>query len=198
MVQWNEHYWFPLLVMELGIKWWTSGVTESLFLWGGGGKRVPDLLGVGGPRGQHCNDFFPITFIVHNQKSNLGANGGGGYGVNGGTMAPQAPPPPPHSYAIVLNTKGSFIIKCCCDILVDARDVMNKCNTYHEYEVTKEGRKCFYLTTLSTHFYLWLYGIRHKAKDHSDSERGNPLPPHGLLFPVNSKGSFICTIAQTG
>ena len=31
------------------------------------------------------------------------------------------------------------------------------------------------------------------AKDHSDSERGNTLPPHGLLFPINSKGSFICT-----
>ena len=29
---------------------------------------------------------------------------------------------------------------------------------------------------------------------HSDSERGNPLPPHGLLFPISSKGSFICTI----
>ena len=36
------------------------------------------------------------------------------------------------------------------------------------------------------------------VKDHSDSERGTPLPPHGLLFPINSKGSFICTIPQTG
>ena len=25
-------------------------------------------------------------------------------------------------------------------------------------------------------------------EDHSDSERGNPLPPHGLLFPFSSKG----------
>ena len=25
------------------------------------------------------------------------------------------------------------------------------------------------------------------VKDHSDSERGNPLPPHGLFFPINSK-----------
>ena len=30
-------------------------------------------------------------------------------------------------------------------------------------------------------FYLWLYGIIHMVKDHSDSERENPLPPHGLL-----------------
>ena len=28
------------------------------------------------------------------------------------------------------------------------------------------------------------------VKDHSDSERGYPLPPHGLLFPISSKGSF--------
>ena len=25
------------------------------------------------------------------------------------------------------------------------------------------------------------------VKDHSDSERGNPLPPHGLLFPINRR-----------
>ena len=37
------------------------------------------------------------------------------------------------------------------------------------------------------------------VEDHSDSEKGNPLPPHGLLFPINSKGSFIPTdrIAHT-
>ena len=32
------------------------------------------------------------------------------------------------------------------------------------------------------------------VKDHSDSEKGNPLPPHRLLLSINSKGSFICTI----
>ena len=32
-------------------------------------------------------------------------------------------------------------------------------------------------------FYLRLYGIRHNmVKDNSDSERGNPLLPHRLLF----------------
>ena len=50
----------------------------------------------------------------------------------------------------------------------------------------------FYLTMHT--FYLRLYGIGHMVMDHSDSERGKPLPPHGLLFPINSKGSFICTI----
>ena len=36
------------------------------------------------------------------------------------------------------------------------------------------------------------------VKDHSDSERGNPLQPHGLLFSINTKGSFIGVIPQTG
>ena len=29
-------------------------------------------------------------------------------------------------------------------------------------------------------------------------QRGNPLPPHWLLFLISSKGSFICIIPQTG
>ena len=28
------------------------------------------------------------------------------------------------------------------------------------------------------------------VKDHSDSKKGNPLPPHRLLFPINSKSFF--------
>ena len=48
-------------------------------------------------------------------------------------------------------------------------------------------------------FNLRLYGVGHMVKDHSDSERGNPLPPlHGLLFPISSKGYFISTIPHTG
>ena len=61
--------------------------------------------------------------------------------------------------------------------------------------VRKEGNVLFN-DALNT-FYLRLYGIRHMLKDHSDSEKGNPLQPHGLLFPINSKGSFICTSPQT-
>ena len=42
------------------------------------------------------------------------------------------------------------------------------------------------LTTHSTNFYTYMT---------SHSERGNSLLPlHGLLFPISSKGSFICTI----
>ena len=51
----------------------------------------------------------------------------------------------------------------------------------------KEGNVLFN-DALNT-FYLRLYGVRHMVKDHSDSEKGNP---------IDSKGCFICTIPQTG
>ena len=55
----------------------------------------------------------------------------------------------------------------------------------------KEGNVLFN-DALNT-FYLQLYGVRHMVNDHSDSEKGNPLPPHRLLFLISSKCSFICT-----
>ena len=55
----------------------------------------------------------------------------------------------------------------------------------------KEGNVLFN-DALST-FYLRLYSVRH-GKNYSDIERGNPLSPHGLLFPISSKGSSICVI----
>ena len=54
----------------------------------------------------------------------------------------------------------------------------------------KEGNVLFN-DTLNT-FYLRLYGVGHMVKNHTDSERGNLLPPHRLLFQISSKGSFIC------
>ena len=56
----------------------------------------------------------------------------------------------------------------------------------------------FYLSTHSTH--SWLYGVIQKnmVKEHSDSERGNPLPPlHGLLFPINSKDNTYHGLCDT-
>ena len=52
----------------------------------------------------------------------------------------------------------------------------------------KEGNVLFN-DALNT-FYLRLCGVGHMVKDHSDSEKGNPLSPHGILFPINSKSSF--------
>ena len=51
-------------------------------------------------------------------------------------------------------------------------------------ETRKEESICLFNDTLNT---LWLYDIRDNiVKDQSDSERGNLLPPHGLLFPIGS------------
>ena len=63
-----------------------------------------------------------------------------------------------------------------------------------------DGRKeeVFYLTTHSTHFIYGYMASGHMVKEHSDSDRGNLPLPHGLLFPISSKGSFICIIPQTG
>ena len=49
----------------------------------------------------------------------------------------------------------------------------------------------FYLTTHSTHFIYGYMASDIMVKDQSDNKRGNPLPPHGLLFAISSKGSFI-------
>ena len=62
--------------------------------------------------------------------------------------------------------------------------------------VRERERNAVFNDALNT-FYLRLYGVRHMVKDHSDSEKGNPLLPHRLLLSINSKGYFICTIPQT-
>ena len=66
----------------------------------------------------------------------------------------------------------------------------------HSDSGRKEGNVLFN-DALNT-FYLRLYGVRHMVNDHSDSEREYPLPPHRILFPISSNGSFICSIPQTG
>ena len=70
------------------------------------------------------------------------------------------------------------------------------CTMYVCIDCRERERNVLFNDALNT-FYLRLYGVRHMVKDHSDSEKGNPLPPHRLLFPISSKGSFICTIPQT-
>ena len=53
-------------------------------------------------------------------------------------------------------------------------------------------RNVLFKDALNT-FYLRLYGVRHMVKDHSDSEKGNPLPPHRLLFLISSRGALAGT-----
>ena len=67
----------------------------------------------------------------------------------------------------------------------------------HKWFLCLKERNVLFNDVLNT-FYLRLYGVRHMVKDHSDSERGNPLPPYGLLFQITSKGDFLCNINQTG
>ena len=90
-----------------------------------------------------------------------------------------------------------------CGVLAGKRNRSVTCaqSLLHElwsagWKGSKEGNVLFN-DALNT-FYLRLYGVRHMVKDHSDSEKGNLLLPHRLLFPINNKGSFICTIPQTG
>ena len=52
----------------------------------------------------------------------------------------------------------------------------------------------FYLTMHSTHFIYGYMVSDNMVKDHADSERENLLPQYEQLFPINNKGSFICTI----
>ena len=59
-------------------------------------------------------------------------------------------------------------------------------------EGRKEGKKenILYLTTHSTHFIYGYMALDIWIKNHSDSEIGNLLQPHRLLFLISSKGSF--------
>ena len=63
------------------------------------------------------------------------------------------------------------------------------------WEGRKEGNVLF---NYALFYYLRLYGVKYMVKDHSDSEKGNPLPPYRLLVPINSNVSFICIIPQIG
>ena len=94
------------------------------------------------------------------------------------------------------------------DVYFTLISIVNECfdinfawTMYNVYNNVTVGRKkegnVLFNDALNT-FYLRLYCVRQLVKDHSDSKKGNPLPLHRLLFPISSKGSFICTIPQTG
>ena len=62
-------------------------------------------------------------------------------------------------------------------------------------QLAKEGNILFN-NILNTFYLRYMKSVM--VNYHSDSKRRNLLPPHGLLFPISSKGSFICIIPQTG
>ena len=66
-------------------------------------------------------------------------------------------------------------------MLHDSAFTLVKVTNEHDLPIVwKKERNVLFNDTLNT-FYLRLYSIRHMVKNHSDSERGNPLPPLGLL-----------------
>ena len=53
-----------------------------------------------------------------------------------------------------------------------------KTNIYQQSDdKERRERNVLFNDALNT-FYLRLYSVRHMVKDHSDSEKGNPLPLH--------------------
>ena len=66
------------------------------------------------------------------------------------------------------------------DVTMDDLVFVEKFQSLQTLKKNKEENVLFN-DALNT-FYLRLYGIRHMVKDHSDSERGNPLPPIGYSF----------------
>ena len=57
------------------------------------------------------------------------------------------------------------------------------------FDDNKEGNVLF-IDALIT-FYIRLYGVNHIVKDHSNSERENPLPTRGLLFPIQVRSGQV-------
>ena len=83
-----------------------------------------------------------------------------------------------------------FLFLFCC------RFFIQKNIPLHNSKITRKERNVLFNDALNT-FYLRLHGVRHMVKDHSDSERGNPLPPHGLRFPSSSKGGAYHGLCYT-
>ena len=60
----------------------------------------------------------------------------------------------------------------------------------------KEGNALFN-DACNTFYFTAIWHLTYGKGPLRQQERGNLLLPHGLLFPINSKGSFICTIPHT-
>ena len=132
--------------------------------------------------------------------------GGGGMSPTFGSVCvwgdriSDAPPPPfwdgnKSRISIFICVLRSFLLDLSRPHVLTPYPYLNILSMYSIYRMRE--RHVLFNDALNT-FYLRLYGVRHMVKDHSDSEKGNPLPPHRLLLSINSKGSFICTIPQTG
>ena len=92
-------------------------------------------------------------------------------------------------YEYILFEHNGFVYTFSCS-LNTIRLMLIKINT-HTHVSIKDAVNTFY--------YIVIWHHRHMVKDNLESKRGNPLLSlHGLLFLISSKGSFTCTIPQTG
>ena len=66
--------------------------------------------------------------------------------------------------------------------------------SYFSFQANERKRMLLFNDALNTFSYGYMASDIIMLKDHSDSERRNPLPPHGQLVANSNKGSFICTI----
>ena len=89
----------------------------------------------------------------------------------------------------------TFAIVLLNTVLIQNSRRLNNQQNLFEFFFRQKGRVLFN-DTLNT-FYLHLFGVRHMVKDHSNSERGNPLSPHGLLFPISRQDKTYNVLCYT-
>ena len=63
----------------------------------------------------------------------------------------------------------------------------------------KKGRNILFNDMLNT-FYIWLHGVRHVVKVHSDREKEGTwaMFSMGYVFQLAARDLFMCTIPKTG
>ena len=65
-----------------------------------------------------------------------------------------------------------------------------------DISLKEEGRKEMFYLTMHSNF-IYGYMVSDMVKDHLDSERGNPLPPHGIFFLINRQDSIYHDFCYT-
>ena len=88
-----------------------------------------------------------------------------------------------HSLYRCFDAPGSVLMRMC------SRWGVGKIRGNLALRKRERERNVLFNDALNT-FYLRLYGVIW-VKDHSDSEKGNPLPPHRLLLSINKQQGFF-------
>ena len=105
----------------------------------------------------------------------------------------------PHRLLLSINSNGSFFMHHPTDMIAHTMAFVTPVvEHWLEREIAQWVHPVKDRSDEPSHLERTLLPRRYislpMVKDHSDSNRGNPLLPHELLFPISSKGSFIFTI----